>query len=100
MKAGWIVLAVMLAAGMAMAKEGGTAKKPVKHKTPAYLLKAFDVNNDGKLDKEETDAMVKKYDKNGDGKLDKEEYAAMKAELNKVVPAPNVVPPPDAPPAK
>ena len=54
-----------------------TSADTVKQKVEATLLKGFDSNKDGVLNKDERTKILKKFDANKNGKLDKPERLAL-----------------------
>jgi len=66
-------------------------QNPAKNVSRDDIIKKYDKNGDGKLDKDEREAArkerqaerLKKYDKNGNGKLDEDERAIAREEFRK-----------------
>lgn len=68
-----IGLAVVLSSTALLAEQ----EESQAGKARAAVLKAYDANQDGKLDKEERAEVLKTHDANKDGKLDKDERKAL-----------------------
>ena len=66
-------MALVLALVMSFTTLFAAEKKPRSGKGREAVVKAYDANKDGKLDKTERSVILKAYDANKDGKLDKDE---------------------------
>jgi len=68
---------IVLVAAMSATSLFAAEARPRDGKARAAVVKAYDANGDGKLDRKEEAAILKKFDANSDGKLDKVEKKAV-----------------------